>query len=81
MYYISDKALYFVSRGRQVQVTLLAWSYAEIYIHLYVHCQLLSIAITEWVDDSNSQSENKPHRKSLNEPQNTKIKPVCLHIY
>ena len=59
----------------QVQVTLFAWSYAEIYIHLFVHSQSLSIVITEWVDDSDSQSENKRRGKALiNDPKDTKIK-------
>ena len=45
------------------------------YIYIfYVHSQPLSIAIIEWVDDSNSQSKNKPAQRS----QETKIKPVML---
>ena len=44
---------------------------------MYVHSQQLSIAITEWVDDSDSQSENKLRGKP-NEPKDTKIKPVTL---
>ena len=57
-----------MSRGHQVQVTLFAWSYAEIYI-FYVHSQPLSIGTFELVDDSDSQSENKPARRSPNEPR------------
>jgi len=53
-----------VPRGHQVQVTLFAWSYVEIYI-FYVHSQPLSIAIIEWVNDSDNQFENKPCGKSL----------------
>jgi len=44
-------------------------------VHFYVHSQPLNIAITGWVDDSNSQSENKPARIKPNE---TKIKTVTL---
>jgi len=50
-----------------VQVTLFAWSYAEIYF--YVHSQPLSIGTVELVDDSNSQSENKPAQRSPNKPR------------
>ena len=39
-----------------------------------MYSQLLSIAITEWVDDSDSQSENKLARKSPSEPKETKIR-------
>jgi len=37
--------------------------------YFYVHSQPLSIGTVELVDDSNSQSENKPARRSPNEPR------------
>ena len=40
--------------------------------------QALSIIIIEWVDDSDSQSENKPVQRSHNEPKEMKTKPVML---
>ena len=43
--------------------------------------QLLSIVILEWVDNSDSQSKNKPAQRSPNEPEETKIKPVTLCTY
>ena len=46
------------------------------YIYFYVHSQPLSIGTVELVDDSDSQSENKPVRRSPNEPKETKIKPA-----
>jgi len=48
-----------VPHGHQVQVT-------------YVHSPPLSIRTVELVDDSDSQSENKPERRSPNEPKETK---------
>ena len=38
-------------------------------IYFYVHSQPLSIGTVELVDDSNSQSENKPAQRSSNEPR------------
>ena len=35
-------------------------------------------ALSYMVDDSDSQSENKPMRRSPNEPEETKINPVTL---
>jgi len=35
-----------------------------------------SIAIIEWVNDSDSQSENMPAQRSPNKSKETKIKPV-----
>ena len=55
--------------------------YAEKYISFYVDSQPLSIVIIEWVDDSNSQSENKPVWRSPNEPKEMKIEPVMLCAY
>ena len=49
-------------RGHQVQVTLFAWSYAKKKKN-YVHSQPLSIGTVELVDNSDSQSENKPERR------------------
>ena len=43
-----------------------------------MHSQPLSVAIIEWVDDIDSQSENKPARRSPNKPKGTKIKLVTL---
>ena len=40
--------------------------------------QLLSIVIIEWVNDSDSQSENKPAQRSPNEPKEMKIILVML---
>ena len=60
---ISDKVLQFVSCGHQVQITICL----ELRWHTYsfnMHSQPLSIAITEWVDNSNSQSENKQRGKA-----------------
>jgi len=48
------------------------------YIYFYVDSQSLNIVITEWVDDSDSQSENEPVQRSPNKPKETKIKPVML---
>ena len=47
-------------------------------MYFYVDSQLLSIVIIEWVDNSDSQSDNKPVQRSPNEPEETKIKPVTL---
>ena len=33
---------------------------------MYVHSQPLSIGTTEWVDDSDSQSKNKPVQRNHN---------------
>ena len=41
-----------------------------------MHSQPLSIAITEWVDDSDSQSENKPHRRGS---MKIKLVMLCAH--
>ena len=51
------------------------------YIYFYVDSQPLSIVIIEWVDDSDSQSENEPVQRSTNKPEKTKIKPVMLCAY
>ena len=48
------------------------------YTYFYVDSQSLNIVITEWVDDSDSQSENEPVQRSPNKPKETKIKPVML---
>ena len=42
----------------------------------------LSIVTTDWVDDSDSQSENKPVQRSPNEPEEKKIKlaTLCDHV-
>ena len=39
------------------------------YIYFYVHSQPLNIGTVELVDDSDSQSENKPAQRSPNEPR------------
>ena len=53
-----------------------------IYIYMYVHSQPLRIGTVELVDDTDSQSENKPAWRSLNEPKETKIKSaVTLRGY
>jgi len=41
---------------------------------MYVHSQPLRIGTVELVNDTDSQSENKPARRSLSEPKETKIK-------
>ena len=43
-----------------------------------MHSQPLSIGTVELVDDSDSQFENKPARRSPNEPKETKIKPAVM---
>ena len=60
-------------RGHQVQVTLFAWSYAEISAFSTAqHCD------NRMGRRQDSRSENKPARRSPNEPKGTKIKLVML---
>ena len=47
-------------------------------IYFYVDSQPLSIVKIEWIDNSDSQSENKPVQRSPNEHKEMKIKPVIL---
>ena len=48
VHYISDKALQFLSRGHQVQVTLFAWSYAEICIFFMCILNCLALGQLNW---------------------------------
>ena len=43
--------------------------------------QLLSIGTTEWVDDSDTQSKNKPVRRSPNQPKEAKTKAVTPYAH
>ena len=51
------------------------------WIYFYVHSQLLSMGTTEWADDSDSQSKNKPVRRNPNQPKEMKTKPVTPHAH
>ena len=62
-----------MSRGHQVQVTLFAWSYAE--ISAFSTIQRCDNRMGRQQD---SQSKNKPARRSHNKPKGTKIKLVTL---
>ena len=76
-----------MSCGYEVQVTLFGWGYAK-YKFFYVHSQLLSIVITEWVNNSDSQhkltalleNSRKHHGIAVNSHKASPLGPIldCL---